>query len=91
MDLKNYLSKNKFHRYFFYSRGFYLHFILQYLTRLPFCVCVAINKKADFARMPAQRITINTKMNVNNFNNCLNDSNLLVSTAEPSVWGGGGS
>lgn len=68
-----------------------LHLILQYLTRLSFCVCVAINKNVDLARTPAQSITTNTKVNVNNFNICLNDSNRLVSTAEPPVWVGGGS
>lgn len=65
--------------------------MLQYFIRLSFRVCVAINKNVDLAKIPAHRITINTKMNVNNFSICLNDSNRLVSTAEPPVWGGGGS
>ncbi|KAJ6634986.1 hypothetical protein Bhyg_13568 [Pseudolycoriella hygida] len=46
-------------------------------------MCTAINKNVDLARTPAQSITTNTKINVNNFNICLNDSNRFVSTAEP--------
>lgn len=68
-----------------------LHLILQYLTRLSFLVCVAMSKNVDLDITPAQSITIKTKINVNSFIICLILSKRLVSTAEPPVWGGGGS
>lgn len=71
--------------------SFILHLTLQNLTRLPDCVCVAINKNVDLAMTPAQRMTVKTKINVKSFSSCLNVSKRLVSTAEPPVWGGGGS